>query len=708
MNRKMIFLNLLISLQLTIGSVAPAYAQANSCPAGLVYDSSLNRCLTSEQTAKIMNATSSCPAGDVKCYRDNAEAALKEKEDKGEVKAQLKDKGGMPMKAAAVALPLLLAVGGMKGKKCASASFMAMVGGGTALFVGDLLSTRQHKKRLKDIEKEWNSIIKPGSDKETNGDNKRANATEAQSQAFEMLARSEDSLAAAAKMKSLFFGVSMAAFAAAAVLASLEMFPSGGMICKSADTNQTLNQMQDSPIQNFNQPGQLNVGPSTGFIPTKYHQSGLNNLAAAEDLASYLIIKHSLENPSSSYSSPSITDFENVSSILKKAKIDEDKDLLSLLKGFASKAFQELNPIPEAHAVPGISQLMTHSTTRIVLGGILAGWSYTMYAHAKKQAKISTERAELLRKMRDEFNQASGSINSCTSNERSNPANPTCYCYTSEGQRNPARTNSQVCTALFRGRNLTGKVTDTAANGAPKGCVSSAGQFDEKCTCKASNSCLKATSTNMQGFNPGSFSMLNGALSPVDKIGDGTAGSANVSGDASVNTALRLLDAQKKLENEKKFAKIKAGRGKLESQIEGALMANGAGTSPNFLGDSAPLPSSPAQAASLLEKEISASETARTNVGSGEGQSISGSTAAAPEQLEFGLTNDQLAEQETQIAQVMQENLDYGTNDINNGSGVSIFELVSNRYQRSGMKRLFDKDGKVIPEKPAATEISDK
>ena len=201
--------------------------------------------------------------------------------------------------------------------------------------------------------------------------------------------------------------------------------------------------------------------------------------------------------------------------------------------------------------------------------------------------------------------------------------------------------------------------------------------------------------------------MLSSALTPIDKLGDGTAGSGNVSGDAAVNTALRLLDAQKNLENKKELAKFKATKDKLAKQIEGSLLASGKGSSPNFLdSNSSPLPASPAQAASLLEKEIEDKGTiGATPSGSGESLSVP-SGSSQTENLEFGMTNDQLADQETQIAEVMQQNLDYGNNDINNGSTTNIFEQVSNRYQRSGMRRLFDKDGKTLPEKPAESDIS--
>jgi hypothetical protein len=55
---------------------------------------------------------------------------------------------------------------------------------------------------------------------------------------------------------------------------------------------------------------------------------------------------------------------------------------------------------------------------------------------------------------------------------------------------------------------------------------------------------------------------------------------------------------------------------------------------------------------------------------------------------------------------VMGKEVDFGSNDINKTKDTNLFEVLSNRYQRSGMKRLFE-DGKAAPaDAPAKTDIS--
>ena len=42
----------------------------------------------------------------------------------------------------------------------------------------------------------------------------------------------------------------------------------------------------------------------------------------------------------------------------------------------------------------------------------------------------------------------------------------------------------------------------------------------------------------------------------------------------------------------------------------------------------------------------------------------------------------------------MKNDFDYGGNEINDSSKTNIFEVLSNRYQKSGMKKLFDDNEK--------------
>jgi hypothetical protein len=166
-----------------------------------------------------------CPSGDQACAKRNAEAALKEGEASGEITKQISANAGLvggAGTAAGVAVPLMIGYVMLKKSarhniSCAAPSIYSMIAGGVALFAGNLLANSGHKSRLKEIQTEWDDLIAKSNSSGA------ANSTEAQSQAFEFLARREDSMEKAAKMKATIFGVATAAFGASAVLATLEV-----------------------------------------------------------------------------------------------------------------------------------------------------------------------------------------------------------------------------------------------------------------------------------------------------------------------------------------------------------------------------------------------------------------------------------------------------------------------------------------------------
>jgi hypothetical protein len=318
----------------------------------------------------------------------------------------------------------------------------------------------------------------------------------------------------------------------------------------------------------------------------------------------------------------------------------------------------------------------------------MAGWTMIMAAHAKSQAEASQKRADLLKKMEAEFKTAAGSVYACKSEDRNDPGKPSCYCYTPENGRNPNRTGSQICQKLWTGVDT--KATNyNSKNASTRVCVTSQGKSDASCACKQTKTCMKVGINGLKGLNVGSMSMLSSALDPVNKITSG-GDAATMDPGALANMAAKTQNLRNALENSKALAGYKKTKAKNESSM--IASANKAGGSMNTAGtlgsSSSGMPSNPGEAARMLEKEV---ESEASPTGSKSGDTITAGGGDAPkEQLEFGLTQDDLANQENQIAEVMKENLDYGGNDTNPDAKANIFEVLSQRYQRSGMKRLFE------------------
>lgn len=736
---------LLICFELIIAPVAPGLsllsdkAFAQSCPSGTTMDTTLNRCLTTTQAANVMNATMNCPAGDVECYKTNAQQAFQNKVNSGEAperKGHMKGFVSTVANAATIAVPLAIAVGTMKTMKtagCSATSLYAMIGGSAALFIGDNLANMQHKGRLKKIKEDWGKIVNP-EDAKGDKDKERTTSIEAQSQAFEMLARAEDSLAKAAGMKKMFFTVAALAYTASGVMAMLEkmrMATNPGEVatltCKAASIQHPLKKgLFESYATKSSAEDLFNISNQIQF-----------NIKQSNSIAE--LIANSSSN-TLSRSSTSLDEYENIAKIISKEHFSDDRNSFEVLKDLVLVGLNQMNPLPLAVAEEvntnaakafkedegkgfdlmglglgaaagiGIGMMLKGKVImpvgRAALAGLLAGWAMIMRGHAASQQSASKKRAELLRKMKEEFASAGGAVYACASEDRNDPGKPTCYCYTADNQRNPNRTSSTICQNLWTGKNLSATDYNTLAKTSGKVCINSQNQADATCSCRTNNSCMKVKVNGISGINPGSMSMLSSSLDPLNKIANGSVDAADIDEASLENQAAKLNAAKNALDKSKGLEDFAKKKDKEALEIQNALNSAGAGLNPNsILGSSGSgMPSNPGQAALALEKELDEAQAPTV----GDKGTIGGGGDAAPmnENLEFGLNQDQLAAQESQVAEVMKENLDFGGNDINPGSTTNLFEVLSNRYQRSGMRRLFDEKGETQAEPPSKTDIT--
>lgn len=855
-------LSLILCFELIVGPMQPslsllgqkAFAQETpSCPTGFTYDSTLNRCLTKDETTKVMNATKECN-GDVECYKNNAKQAYLDNGGEGGRKGDNQFVSKIA-NIAAIAGPVTYFAIGMStsGAKCTSSSFWAMVAAAAALVVGDTLANMQHKKRLKKIKEDWGKVVNP---EQANGDKdkEREISIEAQSEAFEMLARAEDSLASAAKMKRNFFLIATAAYAASAIISGYEMYTEKGLAvtaaadrkaaqaaspallaaaatvntaATSADaatvkaqaTDQTITAAASTPAPNVTAAKQalttlasievaskalatqvpvaqaaaaavaaetvgtgaaaaeaaaalvaksaastnawalhkqtimcipLNVAAvqnSQPEVDSLYAQytNGKNinikeelqfhyNLKNSADLASFVMNKKEMDGESYS----PLDEFQIAKTSMGHVEIE--KGAFEIFKATTMAFMNGLNPLPSAVAqentevntnaasaykeveAKGIDLMsigigavgaiflaktkagewLITSQGRLVFSGIMGVLTLQMANHAGSQAEASTKRAELLRKLKDEFKSASGAVYACKSEDRNDPAKPNCYCYTPENGRNPSRTSSQICQKLWTGVNTTATNYNSTATSS-KVCVASNGSADASCKCKATKTCMKVGVSGLKGMSTGTMSMLSNPLSTLNGITSGNIDAATLDSASLANQATKMNELAKQVENLPGVKETKKNRDKLAKALQASGLKNSASFGPSTLGSSSSsgMPSNPGEAARMLEKEV---EDSKINTGTAGGNDFIATPAGTPTpELEFGMTQDELAAQEGQIAEVMNQDLDYGGNDTNPDAKANIFEMLSHRYQRSGMKRLFDETPAAAPATPAQT-----
>jgi VCBS repeat-containing protein len=702
MKRLFGLLNLLLCLELIIGTHFPGariftidVAKAQTCPSGLVFDSTLNRCITSDQNAALINATASCN-GDKECYKRLAEEELKKGEEERKIEEAVKNKSGLfntGLKVAAIAAPLtigLMSLGRTR-SKCASISMISMVAGGLAFVVGDVMANKKHKSCLKKIREDWEKNKEATTEKTSTGATK-VSLSQDQSEAFEQLAKSEECMKSSAKMKAGFYMASMVAFGVSAATATLEALASKANHVEFA--------RNICPVASVDQPKD-----SQELVQEFLYA---NYLDQAQDVSSYLVMKESIK--SEQLSCASVDRYREVSGLFEKP-VNKNEEILVTLKSTSRMIVNTI--IPEAQATPlamsageGVGAFLTKPETRAVLSGIFTAWSMMMMSHANKQAKVAGNRADFLRKLKQDFNDASGAI-SCTSEERNMSANANCYCYTENGQRNQARGSSQICQQLWTGQTVANAgIFNSTDFSTQRVCISSTGQADEACACRQTRSCLSAIPGTNTSLGLGSISAATNGLTPLNDLAGGNISAAQLNGSASLNTAARLLDQKKELEKKLNDKNLARKQSNLAKEIEGSLIAGAAGQpSPLALDSNLPLNMSASQAAQALERELGAERSFERVSGSPAIGQPGNSNPGAEAGFSLGVEEPTAISQETQLAEVMKQDLNYNQADITK-SDSNIFQILTNRYQRSGMKRLFDESEKTSPEPANKNDIS--
>jgi hypothetical protein len=195
------------------------------------------------------------------------------------------------------------------------------------------------------------------------------------------------------------------------------------------------------------------------------------------------------------------------------------------------------------------------------------------------------------------------------------------------------------------------------------------------------------------------FSMIGTGLDPLNQMASGNFDSSNFNPNSTQGHAMRMMELNKKMleKNPKASAYVESVADQFHQQAMNAT----AGQSSPLLGNSSnsPFPTNPGEAALMLEKEIKKAQPEEQ-----EQKAIAAPTDQSMPDL--GPTPEEVTAE--QVAEVMKTDFEYGENDISPVKESNIFQLLTHRYQRSGLKRLFDEKGAGAVEQPAASDISDK
>lgn len=357
-------------------------------------------------------------------------------------------------------------------------------------------------------------------------------------------------------------------------------------------------------------------------------------------------------------------------------------------------------------AEKSIGEWIDSSYGVIVMGGIATIYSKILYDAAEKQEKESKANAAKVEKMIASFKDSYAGF--CPKG-REALSDPKCYCYTDDGKKNNNRSNSQTCIDLWNKNSyaLDGSSTNynsAVFNADVAGCVNVSGQFDENCKCKklidskGGNACKKETSISMpnDAFSTAlaSGGGANDLLKFANNANNGNPGFNSINATTLGTKAIKsrqLTDALlSKLDKDIKLPNINAGNAaKYARAVMGEKAFN------DKIGSSGSMAMNVSSARSDNPAIASALKQAEDKTGlalsGGAGLNAKKEKKKQGFDLNFG---DSPSGSNGQVLSGFAEEktYKYKNSDIVTDNSTSLFEIISNRYVQSGLKRLFDEE----------------
>lgn len=729
-------LSFVVGVQFTIGTLPFTLsfqsAQAQTCGANQKLDPIMGRCLSTAQASQVSQATAGCAsAGDEaaqkKCYLNAAEASLASAEASGDVKESGKVSGDM--------LGMIMALGGLtagvgflaSGAKCGPlrASAMIIAASSVAAFMGEILAAETYKNKMKKAN-ETLAKINAGSQGTTKdgAQSNVMNATNVQEEAFKALIEKEEAVIAAANTKKKLYTLAMAGYAAAMVMAGIEVIKSvppfgtpADAVCAPPSPNLTY--VQTSPnkkdsmvlsyIDNYFKKNQR-VKFSTYTENKQLQQSADWRSLQANVIEINLLRSGYMQSPDLAM----LNDLKNIEEIDN----NESFSLLKTLTVFADNLF-----ISKAHALPlmglgalGVTaavalkvvvvskvagQLFTNPIARMALSTVLTANAVMAKSKASKEADKAKDRKSFLEKLREQVAESGAGLNCGSADAAQASAN--CKSTTPIGVTpDGASFNPGLASGTF---GTTPNGAD-AVLGTPK-CITNTGSYDPNCSCKSKNTCLNI-SGSLSGSVPSGVS-LGSVPSDLDSITGGTLAGANLDEASLTSSAARLNKLNQDIAKKNPaIAKANADANKQADEITKSLadqigLSGGSlASAGNSRNDSVLNANSPTEALEQLKDEL------KQEIGKVE----STGSVAAPSGLDLsGIGGVSVEEtptlkEDTKLAEVMGSEFEMGNNDINTESSSNIFDIVSNRYRRSGIRRLFGAEQIIPTDTASPTDIN--
>lgn len=336
----------------------------------------------------------------------------------------------------------------------------------------------------------------------------------------------------------------------------------------------------------------------------------------------------------------------------------------------------------------------------LITAGIMVGLTAFLAFQANREKKRAEDNIKEIDKVLATYSEY---LSGFCPDGREDLNNARCYCYTEDGNKNLARTNSVICQNLFAADevNLANRSEKTKELSATtrEGCITVQGQFDLECRCRemkntdtGQNACAQAPTSTLitGGFGAklgapdtiGSLNKItNGANKGIASLDSGALKSQAAKNNKALNSVLNdAKKSGKKVPNlnemEKEAVKLMVDEGE-KSITKNPQMANGF---PSLMGPGNRPPSLAKEIAKAEQKyglNLSGSKNQLGKVGSNKKKS----------DYKFNWNDGGPG---SKVQNYMKKDYDYKDNDIVNKKELNIWNVISKRYQTSGLRRLFD------------------
>lgn len=745
---------------LNLSFTGKAYAEDSSCAdEGKVFDRSTGRCVLSKDVVDTKVKANKCGGltGEAysECFKKNAQEGVSELEKDGLKSTDKVSKGkvaryGVPIVASLVA-GLYLLQNKSKLKQCSSTSMWLILGAAASGMVTEFSAQRSYKKKLKSLLKNYENRAQPS---QTEGDEEETldKNSEVQTLALKLMIEQEKARKDAASKRESGHSLAMGLYASAVLVSIYEQVQFGGadscMDIKSQATTMT------SPATSTNQL-EARINLENFWLDEKFRKefgeySYLKEVTVSEFLEmisrkiwsnialSDAYAEDTSKGTDGEKEQPPVQDepskedqTKDVGGEIAKAVVVDKVSGSGVTTGDTPKVGAEA--IDESGGTGTIQKMLDSGFGRTISGwvdditsspwkrgafaGVMGGYSKYLVDNAKDNKKIADQRIEAITELLKKFEDTDGArFSPCTDEERSNPGKPECFCYTNEGTADPRRIERDICKAYTRANfSGPGSYGGLGSYGYQpvKACFKDGDKVDEGCkVCKKDpKRCPAIAKANLGTLNFGGNLGMTELVKQSNALNTGRLSTTDLDPATLHQMAAKMGAAKKKLINSDK--KYKAASKKMDKMADsfrkaapGLFKKSFGGGAPQLaaLGGSAPSIPAALQDNKEIEEALGAIDAKQVFGGGG---SV-GAPSSSDDEMDFGFGDMSEGGVVIDSAEEIMEKDFAIKGDIHKNPDNNIFKILSLRYQRSGLRRLFDTEGVSEADAASDTEINQK